>query len=406
MRKTWAITWHEFVTSFKRPSFLFLTFGLPILTGGGLFLLGLFGGRFAGQIAAQFEPSIGKPVGYVDQSGLFSGPAPADYIRFDTEAAARQALLDKKIGSYFVIAADYLETGKVTLVSIGQGLLSTTELRTSRIQSFLLDRLLADIPNPTIRERAMDPVNLDQVTLNAKGQVSQENPLNFIIPYLFAILLIVSIFTASGFLLQGVSEEKESRVIEVLLSSVSARQLMVGKIIGLGALGLVQIVVWFGAGGLMGGVILAGFALFAGLSVPVGNIVLGFVYFFLGYILFGALMAAAGSIATTFREGQQIGGIFSLAAAVPIMFASLVLANPNSTFAVVLSYFPLTAPTMMMQRLALTEVPAGEIAISLISLVLGIGVALWGAAKVFRLGLLMYGKRPSLREIARALRQA
>jgi ABC-2 type transport system permease protein len=413
MRKTWVVAWHEFVTNFKRPGFLFLTFGLPILTGGGLFLLGLFGSQFAGSIAAQFEPLSDKPVGYVDHSGLFGGPAPAggagasaDYVRFDDEAAARQALLKKEIGSYYVISADYLVTGKVTAFGVSQGIFSTAEVRSSRIRSFILDRLLTDIPDPEIRERAKDPINLDRVTLDAEGQVGQENFLNFIVPYLFAILLIISIFTASGFLLQGVSEEKENRVIEVLLSSVSARQLMFGKIIGLGALGLVQIVVWFGASGLIGGLMVAGVALLAGLDLPISNLLLGVVYFFLGYILFGTLMAAAGSISTTFREGQQIGGIFSLGAAIPLMFASLVFANPNSIFAVTLSFFPLTAPTMMLQRLALTDVPAGEIAVSLVCLVLGIVVSVWGAGKVFRLGLLMYGKRPSIPEIARALRQA
>jgi len=106
------------------------------------------------------------------------------------------------------------------------------------------------------------------------------------------------------------------------------------------------------------------------------------------------------------REGQQIAGIFSGLTAIPFMVSSFLWTNPNSLLVQVLSYVPLTSPVMMLQRLGMTEVPSYQIAISLILLILGIGGALWAGAKVFRMGLLMYGKRPSVSEILRALRQA
>jgi ABC-2 type transport system permease protein len=106
------------------------------------------------------------------------------------------------------------------------------------------------------------------------------------------------------------------------------------------------------------------------------------------------------------REGQQIVGIFLMMASIPLMLSGFLWANPNSILAMALSYFPPTAPTMMLLRLGVGEVPLGEIAISLTLLVVGIGVVLWAGTKVFRMSLLMYGKRPTVREITRALRRA
>jgi ABC-2 type transport system permease protein len=129
-------------------------------------------------------------------------------------------------------------------------------------------------------------------------------------------------------------------------------------------------------------------------------------YFVLGYVLFATLMAVAGSMGTTMRESQQIAGIFTMSAAIPWMTMGIVLANPNSPVAIVLSYFPLTAPVMMLIRLGFGPVSAGQIIISLAILIIAIGFSLWAGAKLFRVGLLMYGKRPSLKELAQAFRQA
>jgi ABC-2 type transport system permease protein len=118
------------------------------------------------------------------------------------------------------------------------------------------------------------------------------------------------------------------------------------------------------------------------------------------------MMASAGALGSTAREGQQISGIFSFLSAVPFMFANFIMMQPNAALAKVLSFFPLTAPITMMMRLALTTIPPLEVAISLVLLILGILGLLWAGGKLFRLGLLMYGKRPSVAEMWRALRQA
>jgi ABC-2 type transport system permease protein len=278
-----------------------------------------------------------------------------------------------------------------------------------RLRPFLVDHLLAGQVDENLRSRVRAPLNLQPVSLSPQGEGSEDVAsfvANIAIPYAFSLLLVIAIFTSSGFLLQGVSEEKESRVIEILLSSLTPIELLAGKILGLGALGLAQILFWLGCGWALIGIAVTGLALFGAINLDLTTIVLAVVYFLLGYLLFATLMASAGSLGTSAREGQQIAGIFSALTAIPFMVSGFIWTNPNSVLIQILSYVPFTSPVMMLQRLGMTEVPLYQIAVSLILLVLGIGGALWAGAKVFRMGLLMYGKRPSVPEILRALRQA
>jgi ABC-2 type transport system permease protein len=278
------------------------------------------------------------------------------------------------------------------------------------LRGFLIDQLLEGQVDGTVQNRVRRPMDIEPVTLNEAGEVSDETPFSwlgdFALPYIFSILFVITIYTASGFMLQSVSEEKEGRIIEILLSSISSTQLMTGKILGLGALGLLQISIWIGAGAALLAAAVAAFALIGAIKITLSTVMLGIVYYILGYLLFATLMAVAGSMGTTQRESQQIAGIFFFIAAVPWMTMGIVFANPDSTIAVLLSYFPLTSPVMMLLRLGIGTVPWEQIAISLTLLVLSIGLSLWAGAKVFRASLLMYGKRPGLKDLARAFRQA
>jgi len=139
-------------------------------------------------------------------------------------------------------------------------------------------------------------------------------------------------------------------------------------------------------------------------SIPARVLILGAVYYVLGYALYSILMASVGALGTTTQESQKLAGVFSFFAAVPYMLSGFLFANPNMTLARALSYFPLTAPTMMMLRLPLAEVPWVDVVISIVVLLLSIPAALWAGSKLFQVGLLIYGKRPTLREIWLILR--
>jgi ABC-2 type transport system permease protein len=412
MRQTLLVAGQELWVNVRRPGFIIMTLLIPALGLIGLLVASLFGGQVGSFFESQFTPND-TAMGYVDHAGILSVDAAeyaSSFVAYPDDTSAREALLANEIDSYFVVPADYLETGTVTAYGVGGGLSTFAAADSDALRGFLVESLLAGKVDETTQTRVVDPINLEAVTLNEQGEVSTESPFSwlgdFVLPYVFSILFVITIFTTSGFLLQGVSEEKEGRVIEILLSSISPTQLLAGKILGLGALGLIQVSIWLGAGAALLGTAMALFALTDVISLSLGTVALGLVYFVMGYLLFATLMAVAGSMGTTQRESQQIAGIFSMAAAIPWMTFGVVFSNPHSPIAVVLSYVPLTSPVMMLIRLGMSQVPVSQIAISLSLLVLGIIFSLWAGAKVFRTGLLMYGKRPNLRDLARAFKQA
>ncbi len=412
MREILLVAGQELLVNLRRPGFIIMTLAVPALGLLALVIGSSFGGQVGDFFESQFVPSQAA-IGYVDKSGLVEAELPQyeeRFVAFSEEDAAREALLAEEISRYFVLPANYLETGKVKVYSTGGGFSSFAAADSSEIRAFLIDHLLAGRVDPAIQERASAPLDAEPVTLNEQGQVADESPFSwigdFVVPYVFSILFVITLFTSSGFLLQSVSEEKEGRIIEILLSSISATELLAGKILGLGALGLIQVVVWFGAGAALLGAAAAIFALAGAIDISLGTIALALVYFLLGYLLFATLMGVAGSMGTTQRESQQIGGIFSFAAAIPWMVMGVILNNPNAGVAVVLSYVPFTAPTMMLIRLGFGSVPPGQIVISLALLVAGIAFTLWAGAKIFRASLLMYGKRPGPKDLIRAFREA
>jgi ABC-2 type transport system permease protein len=200
-------------------------------------------------------------------------------------------------------------------------------------------------------------------------------------------------------------EEKENRLIEVLLSSVSTRQLLFGKVLGLGAAGLVQVAVWLVSLPLLlalASSVFGGF--FSGIQIPANFIVLGLVYFLLGYALFAVLSAATGAVSPSAKEGQQLASIYTLLSVAPLWFSSTLILFPNSPVWVALSIFPITAPVVVMFRLGLTAIPAWQVAVSIAVMLLFTTGMLLVAVRIFRTYLLMYGKRPGLGVILRSLR--
>ncbi len=411
--KIWVIARHEYLVNVRRLAFILVTLSIPAFGLVALLIAAFFGGQASSFLQRQFAEAGGVPMGIVDQSGIYAPLASqvADrYVFFPDETAAKNALLSDRVNAYIVIPADYIQSGKINAYIKQSGFMnSANALDSESLRGFLAGGLLDGKVDPAIRNRASDPANVNPVTLDNQGRPATGGTFSFIAgfvgPYAFSILLFISVFASSGYLLRGVSEEKETRVIEIVLSSVSASELLAGKVIGLGALGLTQIGVWLLSALLLSsglGALIAG----AVLILNPAPFLLAALYFLLGYLLFGTTMAAAGSLGTNMRESQQLAGVFSFMAAIPWFFAGFLFTNPNSSIARLLSYFPFTAPTMMMLRLPLTEVPTVDIVISLAVLMVSIPIVLWAGAKIFRMGLLMYGKRPALGEILRTLRAA
>ena len=274
-----------------------------------------------------------------------------------------------------------------------------------RLYTLIRASLIKNQMDPQIAKRVLAPGMIRQVKVSKKGlekpsSESFKEMAEFFGPFSMFLLLTMSIFFSSGYLLQGIAEEKQNRVIEVILSSVRPTQLLVGKIIGLGAAGLLQVAFYVGL------LFYPAITVFALFHVSMTNLLLSVVYFLLGYLLFAGLMAGTGVLGNSPQESGQLSAFWTLASVIPMFLLAPISESPNSWLARGLSFFPLTAPVTMLLRVSAAEVPMLDVVISIVVLILGIVAAIMGAAKIFRAAALMYGKRPSLREIMRWLREA
>jgi len=403
VNKTLLIFRHEFLHTIKRKGFIIITLIVPVLA---LLAIGVFQ-----LISTTSEPPVIETttIGYVDEAGGFdqyTTQGNIELVRFDTPDDATAALINGDVPEYFVIPPDYMSTGVINRYTLEKQLETPTVI-TAAIENFLISNMLAGKVPPETVYRIESPLNLVVTRLTETGEVAtdQGGYRNVIIPGIFALLLAFSLMFSSSYLVQGLGDEKESRLIEVLLSSVSTRQLLTGKVLGLGAAGLVQVVVWLVSAPLLLRLASSSFGgFFSTIQLPTNFLILGIVYFILGYLLFAALSAGTGAISPNAREGQQLSVIYTLFAFVPIWFSSLLFTFPNNPIWVVLTIFPITAPMTVMLRLGVSDIAAWELEVSIAVLIFSIILVMFVAIKAFRIYLLMYGKRPNWGEIFQNLR--
>ena len=307
------------------------------------------------------------------------------------------------------IPVDYLQSGIVTRYITEKELEMSGETY-GTLRAFLQTNLLKEQVSPEIVERVKYPLGVQSIRLDDTGEIASDQGGfgTFLLPMAFGFLLIIAIGTSSGYLLQGLGEEKENRIMEILISSVSPRQLLTGKILGLGAAGLLQIIFWLLAfisiaqlaAGTVGGI-------FETIQVPNNFIVLGITYFILGYLFFAVMIAGIGAISANPKESPQISVAFILPAILPFYVAIIFLRdNPDHFIGTILTLIPVTAPMSVFVRLGMSEIATWELTLSICILIISIIGAIILAAKTFRVFLLMYGKTPKFKEILRLLRQA
>jgi ABC-2 type transport system permease protein len=251
-----------------------------------------------------------------------------------------------------------------------------------------------------IRDVPIQRVEIGSGDREDRVQSDGDRAAKMMVPFFFMYLIFMGIVGMGQHLISSVIEEKGSRVIEVLLSAVSPFQLMAGKIAGLAGIGLTVVSLWAGAAYIA--------ARWQGLSVEMtGELMLYFViYYILGFLLFSSLLAGVGSICNTIKETQGLMMPIMMVFIIPLLAWVKLVQDPNGTLARVLSFVPPMTPMVMILRLAAgSEIWIGEVLASIALLVVTVFAAMWAAAKIFRTGILMYGKRPTLREVGRWLKQ-
>ena len=281
-----------------------------------------------------------------------------------------------------------------------------SQLNAAAGQSVVDARLAtSDLKNQAdrIRKLLRQPV-AEVKAVNVTGETSSIGDLAMLMPMAFMMLLWISTFTAGQYLLTTTIEEKSSRVMEVLLSAVSPVQLMTGKIIGQMGVGLTLLAVYAG----IGAGSLAVFKLMH--LIDWTNIALLVVFFIIAFFLIASLMAAIGSAVTDLREAQSLMTPVMLVLMIPLMLWMPISRNPNGAFATACSFIPPISPFVMVIRIPAaagsTPVPIWQIGLSIAVGIVSVFIAVWAAAKIFRVGVLMYGKPPNFATLIKWLRMA
>ena len=396
----------EFRRQTKRAGFRIFTLLVPVLLLLSLIIVPVIRNLTSNE---NRTPDV---IGYRDPGGILTAvPNDATLVKYDTIAAGLDALKAGKVKAFFVMDKAYIETGKVEWYRGGGAIFQSEETGT-RFRAILASSLVANRVEPQILIRVNTPAQYEKFRLDDQGvpqpdtTSEAEQLAEFFVPYIFALLLMISVFTSSGYLLQSVADEKENRMIEMMITSVAPFSIMAGKVLALGAAGLIQVAVWFISAVLIGPQVLNQIPNAGDLPLTPGLLVPVIAFFIGGYFLFAVVMAGVGAAASSVKEATQFSAIIAIPNAVAIYGSALIVDQPNGVFARTLSYIPFTAPTAMMLRLGAGDVPVGDIIGDLIVLaVSGVGL-LWVSARVFRAGLLLYGQRMTPASIWRAIKQA
>lgn len=396
MNKVWLVIKYEYLKHVKKKRFILAILSLPF------FILLMVGVGFL-SVIVQFDNT---PIGYIDNSNLLRNPIeyefeaplwfmkPMEVFAFDDLDLAIQELENESVQAVYVLGNDFLETKTITVYA--------NEIPDSSVNNdfndFLNKNLLKDT-DEKIANRILEGTTFEVRSTEDNRNTSEENILGIILPFLSGFLFIMAINISGGYLLQAVVEEKENRTMEILVTSISPNQLMAAKVIGNLSVGLTQLVVWI-IFGLIG--FLAVLRIFPNLEtgqIDMSFLLLTVVVFIPAFIMVAAMMAALGATTTETREAQQVAGLFTIPMVLPFWFLQVLMESPNSFISIFLSIFPFTAPISLPVRVAFANVPAWQIILTVLLLVLFAVASLWLAGRSFRLGMLRYGKKLSLKEI-------
>lgn len=449
MNKMFAVLKREYIQTVRKKSFIIMTLIFPFLMAGLMIVPGLLMAKGMGQ----------KRIAILDGTGklrdAFTRPVEAEKPeKTDVQEEAQKALSGRRRGpdlptqlqlEYVDFSGKDLETGNKSYLTrlaadkdasdklegvfaIPQSALtddekarftyysrSATELivqeRLQRIANKAIQRLRLSEKgmNPDIIDDLMQDVPVNGVQLSRSGEQKKGGELNFILAFLFGALLVLPTLIYGQDIMRGIVQEKADRVVEVLVSSMSPRELLTGKILGLALAGLTQVFVWLAMMALVGGF---GATVLAVADINIAQFVrpMVFVYFLLfyilGYLTYVCVYAIAGAACNTEREAQQFIGPIMIVMMMPWILMMPIVLNPDAPFAVAFSLSPVFGPMTMFVRLLVTEPPLWHVLVTIVVSIATIFVFFWVTAKIFRVGILSYGKRATIPELWRWLKVA
>ncbi len=408
MRSVRLVIRHEIVNALGKRSFWLLTILFPLFIIAISAVPQLLAGDELDQSQLTRASETGLRSGYVDLTGRISDLPPqigqSTIQPFPNEAAAERALTVGEIDQYFLLPTDFLETGNVTAVS--REFDAFGGLQQDDLLAYIVDyNLLGDA---SLARLVVEPTEgLVMVAKAPDSNNNDEGSVGFLISFSAMFILFFIISMTAGYMLQSVVKEKENRTVEVLLLSIQPRQLMLGKVLGLGVVGLVQMTVWLVGGSLALGQRGGGLGTdAAGFELSPPLLMWTLLYFLLGYLVYASLLGAVGALAPNVREGTQFTFILILPLLVPFWLNWAFLSNPDGGPALFFSLFPLSAPTAMVARLSVTSVPAWQLALSLAGLALTTYALIMLSARFFRADTLLNNNSLDWRRIVQEFKRS
>jgi ABC-2 type transport system permease protein len=421
MRKVWLVIKREYLTRIRSKAFIFTTVGLPVFSVGimvfSIFMMTRQGDHtlkialidnagLANAIVSGLKAKLmsGQPLFQVVR--VLERPASAGKAREELAAEVRRGQLD----GYLVVPDDVLQgkAGEFHTRNPGDFMAPNTLRRA--LNDAVISRRLSDrgvqVEDLAKLVRGVD-LTLIKIT---KGGEAEEKGQSLIVAFSLVMVLYITLLVYGVATMRSVLEEKTSRVVEVLVSSAQPYQLLTGKILGVAAVGLTQYLIWTVTGALVasyGGAMAAAFRPGASppqIHLPFSLLVYALLFFLAGYFLFAALYAAVGAMVSSEEESQQVQLPITFIIVLAFLLYPVVMRDPSSRAAIIVSVLPFLSPVLMVFRIALQMPPFWQIALALgLSILTTVGVVLL-SAKIYRVGILMYGKRPSLGELLRWLR--
>jgi ABC-2 type transport system permease protein len=398
MRNFWLVARHEFIVRISKRSFLVGAFMFPTMIIGVM----------AFSIFIAIGMTASTPVGYVDLSGLFTEslvPDPkqdelVEMRSFHNEARAHQALEQGEIQGYYIIPGDYLSNPRLSYyfmedqpggqVAYSFAWLARTNLSTGLPEN-VRDRLIEE---PLIILRSMD----------GRQEFSQGDIFRLLLPFFTGFVFVMAVMSTASYMLQVITDEKESRTMEVLMTTLTPSQFIGGKTAGLITLAFSMILTWL-ITVIVGVSIASNFIeLLHDLTIPWDFLLIIFLFFIPSFLLISGVMTAIGGAVTELRHGQQIAGLLNMSFMLPYFLSALAFSNPNSPIMVALTLFPTTALVTITLRWGVSGIPSWQIIISWLILTGSALLSVIASARIFRIGMLMYGQGLNFWAVWKAIR--
>jgi ABC-2 type transport system permease protein len=420
MKKTFEIMRYEFSSALRRKSFLLIAFGIPtiaviIFAGINLVRSNDSTSSTTGQAQESFQFEI---EGYVDNAGIVSS-IPEDIPEgilnpFPSEEAAKKALDNGEITAYYLIPANYVESGDLIYVHPNVNPIAEGGQNWVMIWTLYFNLLGGDIEMASNVWSPANYVRRDLSIISSQdgtspeacttpGYTCESNALIQLLPILIMVIIYISIVSGGSYLLRLVSNEKDSRVMELLLLSASPNQLLSGKVVSYCILGFLQVLAWLGAVYLVfkiGGTTLS---LPPGFSFPISLLVWGLIFFVLGYAIYATMMAGAGALTPKLTQYTSVFFIVSSPLMISYLFSIMLVMRPHSPLAVGLSLFPLSAPIMMITRLTVGNVPLWQPIVAAVLTIIMAVFIIRAVARMFRAQMLLSGQPFSIQRYMKAL---